>query len=577
VAKSLQAKKVLVLGEDTRSFLSVIRSLGEGGMHVDVVTLDNLSPSIRSKWVKQVFNLNYQAFSQEQWSQKVEQILETGSYDLVVPCDERSIYPLLDIKERFTGKTVFAIPERSVLAPLFDKKETRKLAASLNIPVAQGELINLTSLDNKALIEKYGIPLVLKPAMSYESDQLDKRNSVVIAKNEQDINKFRTLHSHSLVEQYFSGVGMGLSVLASKGKVRAAFAHKRVSEPEKGGGSSYRKAVPLDIGMLDACQKICSHLDYTGVAMFEFKHNEQKNAWILIEVNARFWGSLPLAIFAGVNFPILMANYLLTQQRPNKLTYNHRARARNLTADFYDMKISFDSLRTTSGLFTALKKTIVRLLSMFYLLTGNETIDSFKWNDKAPFYEELKLLFKDKIAKLTRFDKKRALTDKGLSNLPSTPVKKILVLCYGNIMRSPFATDLLREKLKEKGLETTVEGAGFHNKAGRPAPKRCITTASLWNIDLSEHRSKKFTQSMILQREQLIVYFDLKHELLLKSYYSNYSALNLAHFVPPPKGPLEEIIDPYDGTDESLISCYKNIDAGLDNLLEQLEQRRIIN
>lgn len=577
MAKSLNKLKVLVLGEDTRSFLSVIRSLGEAGMFVDIVTLDNLSPSIQSKWVSQVYRLNYQAFNQELWREQVEHILTTSDYDLVIPCDERSIYPLLEIKEKIKGKTVFSIPEKDVLGPLFDKKETKKLAISLGIPVANGELTDLQTTLEDELVEKYGLPLVLKPAMSYESDQLDHRNNVVIAKSIHDIASFKRLHSQSLVERYFTGVGMGVSVLSSKGKIRAAFAHKRVSEPEKGGGSSYRKAVPLDTGMLDACQKVCSHLQYTGVAMFEFKHNEQTNDWILIEINARFWGSLPLAIFAGVNFPTLLAHYLLTSNRPAKLTYNQKARARNLSADFYDIKASFDSLRQSTGLTDALKATCLRILSMAYILTGNETIDSFKWNDKGPFYSELKLLFGEKLQKLFMFNKKSALKQKSLKGLPTEPVKHILVICYGNIMRSPFATELLKRKLEEKGLSTQVEGAGFHHREGRQAPPRCISMAKLWGIDLYNHRSIKLTQAMVRPNEQLIVYFDLKHEHLLKSYYKNYKALNLAHFVPPPEGPLEEITDPYDGSDDGLKSCYKNIDAGLDELLSHLVQQQCIS
>ena len=556
--------------------MSVIRSLGEAGMHVEVVTLDNLSPSIHSKWVKKVFRLNYQAFTQKQWSDSVENIINNGEYDIVIPCDERSIYPLLDIKERCKLHTVFAIPERSVLGPLFDKKETRKLAKELNIPVAEGELTNLQTTSNEALQTQYGLPVVLKPAMSYNSEQLSHRNSVVIAKNEQDIDEFRLLHTHSLVERYFTGVGMGVSILSSKGKIRAAFAHKRVSEPEKGGGSSYRKAVPLDSGMLDACQKICRHLNYTGVGMFEFKHNAQTNEWVLIEINARFWGSLPLAVFAGVNFPTLLAYYLLTTHRPNKLTYNQKARARNLSADFYDIKESFDRERHSTGLSAAVRKTCARLLSLSYMLTGNETIDSFKWNDKAPFFIELKQLFGDKVNKLLTINRKRALENKGRESLPSRPIKHILVLCYGNIMRSPFATELLREKLQQKGINVPVSGAGFHQKQGRSAPKRCITKAQQWNINLESHRSKTFNQDMVKPDEQLIIYFDLKHEYLLARFYQKYTAVNLAHFVPPGRGPLEEIVDPYDGTDDGLKRCYENIDTGLDNLLSQLVHLNLI-
>ena len=45
-------------------------------------------------------------------------------------------------------------------------------------------------------------------------------------------------------------------------------------------------------------------LRYTGVAMVEFKVNAKTGEFVLIEINGRFWGSLPLAVAAGANFPL---------------------------------------------------------------------------------------------------------------------------------------------------------------------------------------------------------------------------------------------------------------------------------
>ena len=91
-------KRVLVLGEDTRSFLSVIRSLGAAGMEVDIVTLINTTPALRSKYIKKVYKLNYQAFTQIEYSAKVTAIIEDGDYDLIVPCDERDMSWVLEVE-----------------------------------------------------------------------------------------------------------------------------------------------------------------------------------------------------------------------------------------------------------------------------------------------------------------------------------------------------------------------------------------------------------------------------------------------------------------------------------------------
>lgn len=566
MTRLLEQKRVLVLGEDTRSFLSVIRSLGSAGMEVDIVTLLNTTPALKSKYVTNAYKLNYQAFTQIEWSEKVTAIIKDGDYDLIVPCDERSLYPLLDIQESTKTKANFAIPDRNILGPLFDKEETRKLAVELGINVASGEHCSFNDTSSEALISKYSLPLVLKPTKSYESEQLNQRNTVLIARSTSDIELFKQQNEQCLVEQYFEGTGMGVSVFSWKGKIRAAFAHKRVSEPEQGGGSSYRKACLLPPDMLDACQKICIHLNYSGVAMFEFKHNNSSNEWILIEINARFWGSLPLAIFAGVDFPKILATYLLTKEKTHKLTYNLKAHARSLTSDLYDIKASFERSRTQSGTVKALSKTLPRLFGFFRLLTGNDTIDTFQWSDTQPFFSEINELIGKKIRRGLSISK-YSNDPEHYANLLAVPINEILVICYGNIMRSPFAANLLKKKLQQLGIHVAINGAGFHQLENRPSPERCILEANKWDVDLKNHRSSWFSQSMIKSHGQLIIYFDVKHEYLLDSYYENYRAINLAHFVPSPVGPLKEIADPYNGSPDALEQCYLNINSALDKLL----------
>jgi len=45
--------------------------------------------------------------------------------------------------------------------------------------------------------------------------------------------------------------------------------------------------------------------------MIEFKHDQQKERFVLIEVNPKFWGSSLLSIICGVNFPVLYVRHLL--------------------------------------------------------------------------------------------------------------------------------------------------------------------------------------------------------------------------------------------------------------------------
>jgi protein-tyrosine phosphatase len=69
-------------------------------------------------------------------------------------------------------------------------------------------------------------------------------------------------------------------------------------------------------------------------------------------------------------------------------------------------------------------------------------------------------------------------------------VKRVLVVCYGNIYRSPFCGAYLRQHLP---ADVEVRTSGFHRVAGRSSPPRHVTMSQSRKIDLSEHRSARIT------------------------------------------------------------------------------------
>ena len=86
----------------------------------------------------------------------------------------------------------------------------------------------------------------------------------------------------------------------------ASFAHKRLREyPATGGASTLRESVRRD-DIRDMALSLLKALDWFGVAMVEFKLDPRDGIFKLMEINPRFWGSLSLAVAAGVNFPYLL-------------------------------------------------------------------------------------------------------------------------------------------------------------------------------------------------------------------------------------------------------------------------------
>jgi protein-tyrosine phosphatase len=155
-----------------------------------------------------------------------------------------------------------------------------------------------------------------------------------------------------------------------------------------------------------------------------------------------------------------------------------------------------------------------------------------------------------------RLRAKRALAaarESSLARVQRGGIKRVLVVCYGNIYRSPFAGVSLRQSLPQM----EVRSSGFHRVAGRASPERHVIMSRARNIDLSSHRSSKVTPED-LQWADIVVLMDRHNWGLLDDLGADHSKLVwLGAFGP---GDVE-IADPYELDD-----------AHAQRVLDQLEQ-----
>jgi predicted ATP-grasp superfamily ATP-dependent carboligase len=115
-----------------------------------------------------------------------------------------------------------------------------------------------------------------------------------------------------LAQEAISGPGIGVFLLLYGGRVLARFAHERVLEkPPSGGVSVLSQSRPIDEELFEKSVRLLEALGWSGVAMVEYKRDATTGEPVLMEINGRFWGSLQLAIDAGVDFPALVAEAAL--------------------------------------------------------------------------------------------------------------------------------------------------------------------------------------------------------------------------------------------------------------------------
>lgn len=73
-----------------------------------------------------------------------------------------------------------------------------------------------------------------------------------------------------------------------------------------------------------------------------------------------------------------------------------------------------------------------------------------------------------------------------VARLRDGPIRRVLVVCHGNIYRSAFVGQYLMQHLPEV---VSVRSCGFYPAAGRPAPARQVLYSLRYGVDLAGHRS----------------------------------------------------------------------------------------
>ncbi len=184
-----------------------------------------------------------------------------------------------------------------------------------------------------------------------------------------------------LLQHWVAGVGEGFFALRWGGRTVATFAHRRLREkPPWGGVSVYRESIALDEALVGPGLRLLDALAWQGVAMIECKRQAATGRQIIMEVNGRFWGSLQLAIDAGVDFPALLVRCAAGETVPEGGDYQVGVRSRWFWGD-----VDHLYLRLRDG--SAAGSRLGAVLA-FLRVSRRDSSEVWRWRDPAPFLVE---------------------------------------------------------------------------------------------------------------------------------------------------------------------------------------------
>jgi protein-tyrosine phosphatase len=165
-----------------------------------------------------------------------------------------------------------------------------------------------------------------------------------------------------------------------------------------------------------------------------------------------------------------------------------------------------------------------------------------------------------------RYELRRRL--RGEPPLPAGALRRVLVLCHGNICRSPFAAALLAKRVP--GLE--VRSGGLHAGTGNSADPTAVGCAERLGVSLAAHRAQR-VDAELLAWADLILVMEGSHAAAISRGWPQFASRVrlLGDYLPDPPHLLP---DPWGRPEPVFDRVFARIGSAVDRLVERLEAER---
>ena len=297
----------LVLGLENAIGLTVVRELGEKGVPVHGIAREAAPVAAASRHCAAM--TVRPSGPMADW---LPDLIATTGAGAVLAISESDLLELSTLPPVIDGCHVL-VPRPEPLAKVLDKLRTLEIADQVGLCIPQtwqpraGE-------DFAARVAAMRYPLVAKWANPPEIMPILEQAGLEWLKTEyirtpQELaallDRYAPVGHWPLIQQYCRGVGLGQMLYMDGGQATLRFQHRRLHEwPPEGGVSTLCRAEPTNAHaaqMLLSEALLCA-LDWQGQAMVEYRYEAESGRYWLMEVNGRFWGSLPLARHCGALF-----------------------------------------------------------------------------------------------------------------------------------------------------------------------------------------------------------------------------------------------------------------------------------
>lgn len=307
------AEKVLVSGDDFYAVLAGVRALRVGGYRPWLALAGGGTYAARSRTVEGRVRVADPQRAPDAFARDLAEAARTIAVAVVLPGSEDALTALTGREELFAGR-LLGVPAREVVERATDKAELERRAAEAGLRAPQTLVV---SRDDLAAAEALRYPLVVKPMRSAleQADGSIARGWVRRVGTRDELARAAAAVSGEqlVVQPFLDGPLVAVAGVAWQGEV-VCTSHQvaRRIYPTLVGVSSYAETLPREAPLDAAVARLVEGLGWSGI--FQLQLIRANDGDYAIDFNPRMYGSMALAIAAGLNLPSIWVDLLLGRE-----------------------------------------------------------------------------------------------------------------------------------------------------------------------------------------------------------------------------------------------------------------------